>query len=268
VTLDEVDGAFYWLGCRHGDYPSWLPGGTKDQTDEQLRSLTGELPDWPLWLGNDLPKFRSAWARVLHEGHQAHEYHRTPGKIVVGVPNASWRGAEFAAFAKQWDRDLQAMAPDKWEKLHPVYGGVREVNRLVNVMVGFEEAGSLSMPVPMSLQMENSWGVTTTVPLVFPCVMVEIAYPLPLTHVLAAIYDAYVIEEHQLHDRLKGETNAQTTLVAIRAWLVSLLVKGGMRHRFAMEEAERIGLRWVEQPRHSVDRHMVLRRVPEAEPYL
>jgi len=102
-----------------------------------------------------------------------------------------------------------------------------------------------------------------------PYIEVIAGFPLPPAGAVAREYDALVRGERQWHQSLPGGGSRQEMEVAIRTWVVGLLVAAGDRFGDAMATACRgAGLVEVSQTRFNQDRQKLIERVPEAAQYL
>lgn len=109
----------------------------------------------------------------------------------------------------------------------------------------------------------NTWG---------PMIVIAAPEPLPSEGVIAAFYDATVINDRRWHEALFGGSNGQDVPTAIRTWATALLMKAGKTFGQAVGAlhygASGIGGEAVSQKRFGEDRRRLLARAPEAKPFL
>lgn len=273
ITLDEVDGTFYWRKCRRADIPSEFSMFDEFPL-ENLIALHEESPDWFRWITPDqLPPMRPAWIRTMRGGT---EYPNDPdrrrkhaGSLFVGIRSSSMNGADVANCVYQFDAEVRddpdyaSMMPDpEWPDDYDA----------VNIRAWLQQPGSFEFTEHPALRSRHYRDGLPTMPspkLAFPFVLLEIHYPLPPQQVITAFYDAYVMERRQWHRELVGSVNRQSLEVAIRTWAVALLMAAGRKHYLAMSDVcGRLGIDGVSQPRYGQDRELLMRRVPELKKFI
>jgi hypothetical protein len=103
-----------------------------------------------------------------------------------------------------------------------------------------------------------------------PCIAVVAPLPLCSKGAVGREYDAAVRDQHRWHLLLPDANETrQEKDVALRTWGVGLLLRHGERFGAAMRRVCEAGpLQEVSQSRFNVDRQALLKRVPEAAPFL
>jgi hypothetical protein len=182
--------------------------------------------------------------------------------LCLGVRNSRWRGADVEHFCRR-EADTQVTWSKQFEP------STNEKSFLAAVNFHLYGAGELSF--------RSDWVVVPTgedreVRVESPLVMCSVAYPFPPEGTIAALYDAIVIGQRQWHHQLYGfqTEGIQTVDVAIRTWAIGLLVGLGVPYSEAENRYKDVlGLVGrLADPAFSVDRKNLLKRVPEARPYV
>jgi hypothetical protein len=103
----------------------------------------------------------------------------------------------------------------------------------------------------------------------FPYILVETPVALPPEGTIAREYDALVREKWGWHRSLPGGESRQEKEVALRTWMLGLLMREGGTFNQAMSTIQTVlGLDGIAQARFGQDRKQLIARVPEAKPYL
>lgn len=303
LTLDEIDGEFYWRCCRL-DFVAAIEALRASQQgprafDEIDRiARTFGIPETAVaaHLSEDLPLSIMEPALSFHcrdddrddeatlrdldrrkaELERQHGT-RVPTRIVhaaivdrvsIKVPTATMSGVEVATRVARF---LAAHDAAGSYFCHPAATSEFSLQLTVDlVTVGTEEDDvyqSTLLPDVGAIS-EDQLILTTHGTIPPPFVRVVIGYPWPPAEVLAWNYDVARL----LHPEWRiawGEdptaARAQGAEVAIRTWAVSLLMAAGLSHRKAMDRVcTSCGFRPIERPGWHNQRTELRQRVPQA----
>jgi hypothetical protein len=264
VTLEEIDGEYYWRICRDDLFEplidlaaSFTPHGAEgplpyDQAFLALgsdhekvvaflntaRPLIDEIPRH-VWIHLGKPKPLPLRPSSFGVSNEATAFQ-------ARVHSRAWTGADLEAeLAWRREEDPSWFAPD--------------ASDMVSLRIDF---ALVREPPPVSLLSEFG-------PYPVPFIEITLPFPLPSQGIVGREYDAIVRDQRQWHLELPGGETKQEKEVALRTWTVGLLMAEGKTFTDAQREVEsRTGHSGVSQARFIQDRRRLIERVPEAEPYL
>jgi hypothetical protein len=286
LTLDTIDGEFFWRGGHapiaqsfetHATPPLPQPDHTSDlvpQLAAFMRALRAqrdawsaieaEHPDnllyvpWPvqdcLFEGRRVPMRPASITTTI-----ALDQFPDARVLRIQVRSGEWRGQDVEdAIASYLQHDPLArdvVAP----QATPSSGSGEPAAML---QVAFQPHGDLSYAE------EENWVFSG--PAEYPYLQIVVPLPLPPLAAIARQYDYLVREHHRWHERLPGGIpNGQHKGVAIRTWAIGLLQATGMTfHRALWLVLEATGGEGCGQGRYNQDRQLLLKRVPEARPFV
>jgi hypothetical protein len=282
ITLDEVDGAFYWGVCREDLTSAWQQQKKLVDADDLagpddrrhlfnlLHDIEMESPGAPQW--SDFPRFGMRSPITLNTGSILADIEiptfdvgvrrkigGASGWVLVGVRNSLWTGDEV-------EHQVLKVAqgrPDWLDQWIDRGGQEPGFGALSMVSFHFYDSNTLEY---QSLLTSGSRPVTPETPVI----VCSVRLPLPPKGTIAAIYDATVIGKHKWNTRLHGYGTGhnQTVDVAIRTWMIGLLMGTGVKFTEAQREAESLFLASITQTGFIQNRSFLVDRVPEAEPFL
>lgn len=272
LTLDQIDGAFYWGVCRGADFFAPFAGREAGE-GFSLKHLKDIARDYPDWLKGDwfdepsgmvIPELRPAWARVWPGPTRYKDNipsETAAGWLIVGIRSGYWSGDDVAKHVASW----MSANPESVEKISP-YPMPPGDQTSIYIRAALHAPNSFEISLPRAIDPE----IGPPIFLDFWSVVLWIKAPLPPPSLIGAFYDDVVVQQHRWNDRLEGAMNGQDVAVAIRTWAFSLLKSAGLRDHLAWFEVER-ALPEVVIPAPSkvardIDR--LVARVPEALPFL
>lgn len=281
ITLDEIDGAFYWYICRWQEFDKLMEDvrnegdGPDPEADARFAKFAMELPTASDAVYDTThPQLRSAlhlyWPSentVLLPWFGQPTRQRMPGILCLGVTSSEWRGADVARAAEHEIGRTKARFPGIME-----FDAVR-ARRESTMMLDFRFAEEDTLDLSHVYQAEVSEALKDE-PFVFraPSIVCRFSYPLPPPEIIAHAYDHEVINRHEWHKELNGygARHNQTPEVAIRSWAIGIFVGAGLpffnaTKRF-YDNLELEG--FLSQPQWNSDRANLVARVPEAREYV
>jgi hypothetical protein len=288
LDLDAIDGEFYWRCCRrdlHAEVEKLValisafdPDATGPLTPEEraqaevLLSAIDEVvrrfePEHPL-IGHFLfgtgdwrwIRLRDGRLTSYRAGPQDRLGSPPPGeredRVELRVLSNRWQGAEVEARLRSYldepNNGLSVRSLRRWF----------DPGEDVAVRVSFEFAPSGTIG-------RDDYPLRAPPTFARPQIVVTMAPPLPPEGVIARLYDAVVIQTHHWPDRLPGSASRQDTRLAARTWSIGLLVGAGQKTPYAISAVcDVLGEDWVSPVQFTEDRHRLVARVPEAQPYL
>lgn len=286
LPLDTIDGEFYWRICQEPVAEllhtfQWPPAPVLDETDRSPETfrVRGEhlMARYEAWYAFEqahaallAPVASPSMGYLLAGGRvpmrppliwQERSYPRFPDTdvLVMHIHSGEWKGYHVAgAILRELDADPFLAAQQQKhldERARRLEWETHEFHLFAKL---HRDAAS------MTAAGRRDAGVTT-----FP--LIELALPLPLSDptIVGVHYDLSV-RSQRWHEVLPGGIPArQEKTVAIRTWAVGLLQASGMPFFDAMwEVAELSDQQPRSQTRYSKDRSHLLKRVPEARPYV
>jgi|GEM_PF-5602690 len=285
ITLDEIDGAFYWRICR-GELAEQLealaeaqerePDSTEQLSNifDHLYQMEASIPGFSQWIDNRRPPqmrdplFRLGYPRPVDIPAFDRPHYRssgTGGWVLLGVRNSQWRGDDV-------ERALRKEL---------AYEEGRNAGYLESLRQGQANNGGSLMAIdltyygPGELHFRSKWismpdGSDRSTTVESPVILCTVAYPPPSDGLIAAAYDAIAINRFRWNEHLYGfgvRWNQQPE-VAIRTWTIGLLMGAGSSWNHADAVAARAVPQKVSWDGFKANRKDLIRRVPEARKFV
>jgi hypothetical protein len=264
LTLDEIDGEYYWRICRDNmlgplidlGAPFAPPGAdghtsfeevtkylfdNKELANAYVTRVRPQFDEVPyhvwlrLWDPNPIPLRPSdIWAKDANT------------VLEVRVYSRAWSGVDLEA-ELAWRRNE-----------NPSWFGLDAPDTV-----------SIRMDVALVRDPQKGGRFYTFSPYPIPVIEITLPFPLPSEGVAGRAYDAIVRDQQQWHLELPGGGTKQEKEVALRTWAIGLLMAGGETFTEAQREVDSLtGRSGVSQTRFQQNRKQLVERVPEAKPYL
>lgn len=273
LTLDEVDGAFYWYVCRDEEIEAindlWLEG-KDDESIAPLYALEAQFPNaesylrggyWPpmrgtlvSWEQNELSPIRApsfSDERVIAMGFW----------LCLGITNSRMSGEDVEEIARQHRDHARASAPQTFQVLESRSSQFVGMHFQLYPADSFRLAPEHRVPEAVG---DRDWRLKS------PVVFCRLHYPFPPDGMIASAYEGIVRTQHRWHTELYGygEGVRQEIEVAIRTWAIGLQVASGVRFNDALRTVETYLQTSISNPGFTEDRKRLVRRVPEAREFL
>ena len=289
VDLDVIDGEFYWRWCRV-DLLNQL---------EELRSrfpstLLSDQPSEPdlLYEENVLTRwldFEDVFDYLRQGMHFVSNFLNLEEAAADLYPGVVWRrmldGERVAMRAAETELRVQHHEDHGVMMLSlKVFSGAWtgcDVEAEIVRMATYAERWQAPVPLPpqetLRLRLAFAFADETRarddaqgdIEPRFPYILVETPLILPPEGTIAREYDALVRGWHGWHRDLPGGVSRQEKEVAIRTWVLGLLMGEGETFNQAMSKIQTVlHLDGIAQARFGQDRKQLIARVPEAKPYL
>jgi hypothetical protein len=251
MTLEEIDGEFYWRIC-HGDLLEPVQRGMNGlETVDEVERLLDQLPLHVVesLARDERVRMREAFRPLLFTVEvPTKQIANYVPRVEIGIYSGDCKGDHLERLLVDWQR--------RWN-LTP-----RGSDSSSQISVNFEFILVTDLPHPELEFFEESSDHV-------PVVVVIIHLPLPSEGVIGHAYDLIVRKERQWHLLLPGSGTKQEKEVALRTWAIALLMAQGEHFMDANREIEaRTGRFGVSQARFGQDRERLIERVPEARPFL
>lgn len=288
LLLDTVDGEFYWRICQETiaheiqaiqvpPTPHLAPYLDKSDNSPQASEARGELFSLVVQAWDALERLRieaqvpkpvadslRAGTRVpmrppIFRQERDHPLIPNTEVLVLYVVSGEWTGRHVAEAIQQ---ELVT---------NPHLDAAQHFHAQKSVWYRGQDSHDFHLLTSL-IRDRTSWnaaGRETLVVVPLPVIEVVIPLPLPEPSAIGEHYDLSVRSRGWHEVLLGGIPTEQTPAVAIRTWSVGLLVATGMRFYDAMWEVSDIGnFEPPSQPRFGADRLLLLKRVPEAKPFV
>jgi hypothetical protein len=291
LDLDAIDGEFYWRCCRrdvHIEAAKFAAlitsinqegiGTQPERIREQAEAVGNTInrllnrfePENP-HIGRLLFQREGGTWTKLRDGRVI-SYPTGPKNPLGPIPIRGWEDRiELRVLSNRWTgADVEARiiayvaGPDSgygdWQKRPWLEAESSTESAVVRVAFAFAPAGSQSIGLALHVEPPT---------LALPHVIVTVAPPFPPPGTIATLYDDIVLRQRRWHERLAGIPTRQEKRVALRTWAIGLLVGAGRKTALAIREVSAIlGEDEISQVQFTEDRHRLVERVPEAQPFL